>query len=250
MMNRLFVLMLGLLSLSLSATAQDVDVDKKTGLVQVDGVDAFYLTPKNKQLFVSDYSLENLQHKELAYLKYTSYPNVSYYYMVFTKTGNQCMLKDNIVLGNIKHLAKMIAGANLVQANAVSEEEERKFIILHNGTFIRDPAATPPPAVVEKIIVASDNQRKTQVADIMVKENKIYNSSELVGVFKKTTEQDVTYITVYNANDAMICKASHPDKNKDADWNLLLDDKAVTLLYNPSAPLEKLFKYLVEKGYL
>lgn len=240
-----------LLSATLSMQAQDLDVDKKTGLVQVDGKDAFYLTPKNKQFLESDFSLENLQHKELAYLKYTKYGNNSSYYMVFTKSGNQCSLYGINPLNSMKQIAKNVAGANLVQDNAVSEEEERKFIILHNGRFIKDPALSTPPPPTERVIAPVESKQvSTGPADISIKENKIYNNSEMVGVFKRASESGITTVSVYNSNDAMVCKATHTDGNDNADWNLLLDGKTVTLLYNSGAPLEKLFKYLAEKGYL
>ena len=46
-------------------------------------------------------------------------------------------------------LAKKIAGANLVQNEEVSFEEERKFVILNGGTIVNKPASNEP----EKIIV-------------------------------------------------------------------------------------------------
>lgn len=244
-MNKL-ILICSMLMLSITKlSAQEVDYDKTTGMVQVEGKDAFYLVSKNKKLMISDYSLQNMEHKELAYLKYTDYGGSSGYFMVFTHTGNQCSITGLGTFANAKQVAKIIAAANLVQKNEMSEEEERKFIILHNGTFI----STPAPA--EKIIIANDSRNTTtQPADISIKEDKIYNNSELVGFFKSTKEEGNTIISVYNNSDALICKASHADGNNNADWNLSLDGKTVTLLYNTSAPMERLFKYLAEKGYL
>ncbi|MES2702007.1 MAG: hypothetical protein V4649_05180 [Bacteroidota bacterium] len=231
--------------------AQNVDIDKKTNMVQVEGKDAFYLTPKNKQLMESDYSLENLQHQELAYLKMNKYGSNITYLMVFTKSGNQCTLTGFGTFGTLKHIAKTIAGANLVQDNVVSEEEERKFIILHNGTFLKDPSVVHAPQN-EKVIVVNNGDSKAArgPVDISLKENKIYNNSELVGIFKRIQENGATTIMVYNANDVKVCTAVHPDNNDNADWTLQLDGKGVTLLYYAPAPLEKLFKYLAEKGVL
>lgn len=238
------------------AMAQDVDVDKSTGLVKVDDQEVFYLTAKNKSLMESDFSLENLQHEELAYLKlvkgekYNSGGGTSTtinYQMVFTKTGNQCMLTGFGMLSIIKPLAKRIAGANLVKDGKVSDAEERKFILLNNGTFLKPIA---PAANNERVIVVNDNPKPSGPADISLKDNNIYNNSEMVGIFKRIVEGDMTVISVYNANDALICKATHPTANEDADWSLQLDGKAVAILYNKAAPLEKLFKYLVEKGHL
>lgn len=247
-MKKLILFLSLLAATQLTLLAQDIDINKETGLVQVDGKDAFYLVSKNKQLMESDYSLQNLQHSELAYCKFQKYGSETAYYMVFTRSGNQCTLTGFGTFNNLKRLTKMIAGANLVQNNEVSEAEERKFIILHGGSFVQ---STPVAAPAEKILVVNnDRQASKQPADISIKENKIYNNSEMVGIFKRTSEGGISTISVYNMNDALVCKATHPDNNDNADWNMVLDGKSVTLLYNPATPLEKLFKYLAEKGYL
>lgn len=231
--------------LSVAAIAQDVDVDKTSGLVTVDGKQAFYLTPKNKSVMHSDFALENLQHEELAYLKYTSAGNSAFFQMVFTKTGNQCNLSNFSMFSVMKPLAKQIAGANLVQNGVVSPTEERKFIILHNGNFLQDPAPQP-----ERVVYNEAPKAPAGPADIALKENNIYNNSELVGVFRRTMDENkITTISVYNNTDALVCKASHPNDDN-ADWTILADGQTSSILYNPANPLEKLFKYLVEKGIL
>jgi len=248
-MKKIVSIVVALVCAALPILAQDVDVDKSTGMVTVDGKETFFLTPKNKQLIESDYSLENLQHKELAYLKRVKWGNDVAYNMVFTVSGNQCNITGFGTFGTTKHLAKKIAGASLVQNNEVSEQEERKFIILHHGTFVKDPAVVQAPPT-QRMPVAQPDTRNIPPADISIKENKIYNNSEMVGIFKRASENSKTVISVYNANDAMICKATHPDGNDNADWDLVLEGKTVTLLYNAEKPLEKLCKYLAEKGYL
>ncbi len=247
-MKKILFFVTMLFCVQLVALAQDIDINKETGMIQVESKDAFYLMPKNKQLMESDYSLQNLQHQELAYCKLVKYGSGFGYYVVFTKSGNTCNLSGFSTFGVLKRLAKIIAGANLVQNNVVSETEERKFVTLYGGTFMQ---ATPPPAP-EKVVVVNNDTRQAakQPADISVKENKIYNNSEMVGVFKRTSEAGITTVAVYNMNDALVCKATHQDNNDNADWNMVLDGKGVTLLYNPMSPLEKLFKFLAEKGYL
>jgi len=235
---------------------QKVEVDKHTGLVKVNGKESFYLTEKNKSLMQNDFALENLDHKELAYLKYED--EVHYtsggkktstrFLMVFTESGNQCYLDGfNIITGYIKPIAKRIAGANLVQDGAISDMEERKFIMLHNGTFVQEAA----PQQAERTIVVNNTRPENNVrADISLKENKIYNNSELVGVFKRTAENGITTISVYNNNDVLICTATHEDGNDNADWNIQYDGNTATILFNAATPLEKLFAYLVEKSIL
>ncbi|RZA02170.1 MAG: hypothetical protein EOP47_07980 [Sphingobacteriaceae bacterium] len=232
------------------AIAQDVDVDKTTGLVKVDDKETFYLTPKNKSMMESDFSLENLQHEELAYLKLTKCNtgsgNSINYQMVFTQTGDQCMLSGFGTFSIIKPLAKKIAGAGLVKNGKISDVEERKFILMNNGTFLKSPASAP----TEKVVVVDNTPKNNGPADISLKGTSIYNTSELVGIFKTSEDGDISTLSVYNNNDALVCKATHPRNNEEADWNLQLDGKTVTLLYNKNAPVEKLMKYLVEKGYL
>ena len=239
--------------------AQKVEVDKQSGLVTVNGTEAFYLEPKSINFMNNDYSLQNLEHKELAYLKYTpveryrsngTTSNDDEYLMVFTQTGNQCTLTGfGMIMGTIKPMAKKIAAANLVQNGEVSSIEERKFITLHKGSFVN----TPVPAQTAKLpTVISNNEGPKNIApaDISLKNSSIYNHSELVGVFKRVEEEGNTVITIYNPTDALIARATHPTANENADWSVSWDGHTSTILFNPDAPLEKLFKYLVEKGIL
>lgn len=238
-----------------TAGAQDMDIDKKTGLVRVDGQDAFYLTVKNKSIMQNDFALENLNREELAYLKYEEAvrytsrgeKSITNYLMVFSKSGNQCYLTGfNMITGIMKPIAKSIAAAKLVQNGAISLAEERKFIVLHNGTFVKESL----PQQAERVVVMNEQPKNTTPADISMKQNNIYNNSELVGIFKRTVEAGISTISVYNNNDVLVCKATHEDGNENADWNIQSDGKSITILYNSAAPLEKLFKYLVEKNIL
>jgi hypothetical protein len=240
----------------LPAHGQKVEVDKHTGLVKVDGKESFYLTEKNKSIMQSDFALENLDHKELAYLKnedeveYTSggKKTSTRFLMVFTESGNQCYLTGfNLITGYIKPIAKRIAGANLVQDGAVSDMEERKFIVLHNGTFVKEAA---PQQAERTIVVNNTRPANNTPAAISLRENKIYNNSELVGVFKRLVENGISTLSVYNSNDVLVCSATHEDGNENADWHIQYDGNTATILFNTAAPLEKLFAYLVEKGIL
>ncbi|HTN44937.1 MAG TPA: hypothetical protein VL098_01230 [Flavipsychrobacter sp.] len=255
-MKKIILIVVAFLAINSSLRAQDVEVDKKTGLVKVEGQDAFYLTPKNKSMMQNDFALENLNHEELAYLKYeegvrytsSGEHSTTNFLMVFTKSGNQCYLTGfSLISGYMKPIAKKIAGANLVQNGVISLTEERKFIVLNNGTFVKE---SPTPVPTERVIVTSEQPRTHIIADIALKENKIYNNSELVGIFKRSMEGNINIISVYNNNDVLVCKATHEDGNDNADWNIQTEGKNTTLLYNNATPLEKLFKYLVEKAIL
>jgi hypothetical protein len=240
--------------------AQDIIVDKKTGLVKVDGKDAFYLTPTNKTFLSKDLRLENINHKELAYIRTEDHaPNRPGEGLTFTfsATGNYCDASDYVSFNTSKTLARAIVAARLIVNDEISEEAERKFIVIHKGTFLKDPDA-PRPAEVNVTVnnntpAANNNASATppQPADILVKENRIYNNSELVGSFKKSVSGPLDVISVYSKDDTKVADAKHVTNDNNADWDIILaDGKKVTVLYNTTTPLEKLFKYLVEKGHL
>ncbi len=143
------ILALALLLQILPAIAQKIEVEKKTGLITVDGTPSFYLTSRNRILFNADYALENLQHQELAYLKYLQQPTYSpasgnstetYYAMTFSQSGNSCELHGFTSFSVIKSLGRSIAAARLIQNNVISREAERKFVMMYNGVFIQDPS--------------------------------------------------------------------------------------------------------------
>jgi hypothetical protein len=240
--------------------AQDIIVDKKTGLVKVDGKDAFYLVPTNKTFLSKDLRLENINHKELAYIRSENIQEgQTRQYMTFTfsATGNYCDASDYISFNTSKTLAKAIVAARLIVNDEISEDAERKFIVMHKGSFLKDPNA-PKPAEVN--VTVNNNTAAAgsgtpaapaQPADILIKENRIYNSSELVGSFKKSVSGTLDVISVYSKDDTKVADAKHVANDNNADWDIVLaDGKKVTVLYNATTPLEKLFKYLVEKNYL
>jgi hypothetical protein len=251
---------LSFITLTISLYAKGaVDIDKKTGLVSSDGVSLFYLVAKNTQLFTSDYSLENLDHQELAYLKRIETPvyrngsraNDVSYQMVFGKTGNSCYINDGFgtFVSASKNLARVIHGAGLVHDNAISFESERKFVLLHNGLFMNDPRNNGDQAPI-KVTSIEAPKIPIKTADIFIKESKIYNHSELVGLYKMNSENGLDVVKVYNSMDVMVCTATHATGNNNDDWHLKMEDKQSTILYSPNDALEKLFKYLAEQGAL
>lgn len=242
--------------LCLVSFSQNVEVEKSSGLVKVGGQDAFYLIKKSKGLLGgADLSLQNLNKTELALfavkdvsdLPYSQQGNHvgTFYKVTFPGTGNSANIFPDAFSG-IKAIAKKIVDAGLVKENQIDPNAERQFVVSNDGKIFREPVTV----VVNTAPVANTNAPKAP-ADILIKENKIYNNSELIGSFKKSTDaNNITTISVYNKDDSKVATATHNDADANADWNLstTVDGKATQLLYNSSAPLEKLFKYLAEKG--
>lgn len=242
-----------------TAWAQKVEVDKKSGLVTVDGQASFYLIPKKKVLWQSDYALENLDHRELAYLKVEQaekwnnttrqYESASYYGITFSQSGNYCQIRDFNSLSVVKSLAKEIAAARLVQNGDISPEAEQKFVVMHNGTFLRDPNAAP--AVVVNV-GASQPAATGSIppANISLSGEKIYNHDELIGSIRVKNDQGFTIVDIYNRTDAKVATARHKE-NSDEDWEVqLATGNPVSLRYYSQDSAQRLLKFLVEKGYL
>jgi hypothetical protein len=252
------------LLVALNITAQDVSLDKKTDLVTVDGKPSFYIFITQKRgLGVSDYSLQNLEKKELASfspIKGDVYNNITHRYdettylqIVFSKTGNSAVIKELNAFGVQKSLAKTVAKALLVKDNDIDAEAERNFIVKLKGVFLKDPNAPQINVTVNAPPTnASTNTPPSVPADISIKANNIYNNSELAGSFKKSISADsVLTIITYNKKDEKVATATYTYKNPDADWVVMFADGVKSsVLYNTNTPLEKLFKYFWEKGLL
>ena len=239
--------------------AQDVDVDKSSGLVQVDGRDAFYLKVTNKSFGSKDFVLTNLDGEELAYLKYDSRPNNTwnsttrqynsdvFYGITFSKSGNYC----EIILRSFsmaKFLAKQIASARLIHNGQISADDEQKFVVMHNGTFLKNPNAGPAVIVNNVPPARSGNDAPKRTADISISGDKIYNNDELLGTFKSEQAQGIQNLTIYNPSDVATIRAMRRSDG-DGDWEITVQGRKTTIRYHADAPLQKLFTRLVENGY-
>ena len=253
------ILTLLLICFSIAVFAQEVDVDKSTGLVKVNGIDSFYAIKKNKAMFSFDISIQNKNKEELAFLKYFDVNTLSweergtrsglYYRLTFSKTSNTVNVFPG--MSTLKWVAKMVVTNKLIVNNEIEPAAERLFVVSNKGNLFQDPNPAPINVIINNPAATNTTATKTPAAEILIKGFNIYNNSELIGTFKKNVSADsVQFINVYKKDDNKVCTATHSLKLPDADWDIrFTDDKLITLLYNPSQPLERLFKFLVEKGY-
>jgi hypothetical protein len=238
--------------------AQSVDIDKSTGLVKVDDKDCFYLIKTNKTFLTTDFSLQNLNKEELAYLKSVDVNTLpwdergnhqgQFLRMTFISTTNTLNIFPDAFDG-IKQLAKRIAKAKLIVDNQIDPKAERIYVVSNNGKIFKEP--TSP---VQVVINNTTPNAGTIAAKISIKANNIYNNDELVGTFKKTTDSatNVLYLSVYNKDGVKAIIAKRQNNVKDADWEITVaaTNKTNQVLYSEENPLEKLFKYLIEKSLL
>jgi|GEM_PF-1447321 len=248
----------------ITAYTQSVDYDRGTNLVKVNNIDSFLLVKKNKDLFNFDLSLQNRRGEELAYLKEVQIQHwdpvskeqkaEQYFIVTFNQTGNYCKLPDN-GFNETKWVAKQIVAAGLIVNNTIEPSAERRFIISYKGFFNNDntamaPAINYPPPAADYPPPGNNTVSST---GILIKANRIYSNDEMIGSFKNVTSYDnYQTIQVYNKDGFNIAEASHPNGNNEADWQVKLinERRTITLLFNPDQPLEALFRYFLNKGYL
>jgi hypothetical protein len=143
-MKALLFSFLLLFSAITSSFAQKVTFDKKTGLISVNGAPSFYLIGRQRAVFQADFSLENLQHRELAYLKVLQqrifspiygFTTETFYVMNFTESGNYCEIHGLPGFSMFKALGREIVAARLVQGDRILPQAEQHFIRVNGGRF-------------------------------------------------------------------------------------------------------------------
>jgi hypothetical protein len=241
--------------------AQNIDVDKNSGLVKIDGKDSFYLIKKNKILFNFDVSLQNLNKQELAYFaqknvnELPDYLRVThtagtFYFVTFSETANTAYLFP-ISFSALKGLARQIVTGNLIKDQQIDQKAERAFVVSHDGNVMQEPQAIQVNVNTDNNPPAASTSAPVDIT-ITVKENSIYDNDQLIGSFKESVKDSLSTISVYNTSDVKIAIATHNDADANADWNVTVpsDNSTYQFLYNQSSPWEKLFKALVSKGLL
>jgi hypothetical protein len=228
--------------LGFTAFCQDFEIDKKSGLVTVDGKDMFYMVSKKHDLFTKDFSLQDLKNNELVFFTYTSVDKPRHYYdqekekdvfyrAVFTKSGSTCNIPFEGAFGSMKSLVKKVVAANLVTKNGISQEEERKFVTMYGGYF-------------------RSSAPEYKAAAIVLDGTKIFNGKNLIGSFKKIEAGQQTVITVYSTSGLVVCNASYSKTANGGDWLINVNGQEKSFLYDSTAPFEKLFAYLADAKLL
>ena len=261
-------LFLVLLITTLAGFAQKIAVNKETGLVKVNNVASFYLAPVTVGFMKKDYSLQNLQHNEIAYLKAIQVIDYSAndlnnqresaFQFTFRNTGNFCNI-SGIGFSVMKFLAKKIIENKLIVNNQFNPGAEKQFIVSNGGTIVKENSRVE---FNETAFTPNENKETKQTENkpsvITIKENAVYNNNEPVGSFKKEVvaanqnNSSTETIYIYAKDDTKVATAQHLLNDQNADWHIFIlsTEKKVTILYNSINPLEKLFKYLVDKNIL
>lgn len=232
----------------------------KDGLVTASGKKVFYLVSKSDVPWESDYALEDMQHRQLAYFKfakgyhYTSNSNthleVQYYKLTFTKDGAHCEVRDYMKYGNTisKALATVIVNAKLVKNGSIDAAAEKKFVLANNGFMT--PAKEDTSTGISNSAVPH-NDTDSLNGTILLKDGFIYYEQQIIGTYKKTDiDTDLVSVQVFSVSRNKVAEVTHV--SGEAEWRVVtvVDQERVQVPYDKSNPLKELFRYLLKKRYL
>ncbi|TCJ14484.1 hypothetical protein EPD60_10880 [Flaviaesturariibacter flavus] len=253
-MKRTFFLSLLLLAANL-LRAQDIDVDRKTGLVTLNGREFCYIVPTSKGQ-VKQFNVQNLQHRDLIFVsenegKRYNPQTQTYegddYRVVFLDTRNWCTTMGRGLGHNNYHkIARMLVAERLLQDGAVVPESERLFVRKNHGVFNTriEPA--------ESVGKAGTGIEAPAAGQVRIAGDKAYLGDRVIGSFRgnRTESTGEEAYTIYGPDDVQVATILRADQK--ADWRITIpaENKSYMLRYYPDRAVERLFQSLVEKGYL
>lgn len=260
MRNLLAFILMGLWASNV--LAQNIEYDKKTGLVMVDGKAAFYFTLVGKAID-PDFKLENLDHKELAFYKsmqigekYNTFSGkmqgVYVYRVTFSNSLNTCDVEMNMT----KFIVKDIVNYSLVKNGEIDPSAEERYVLGNGGQLQRNNEPSKVVVNVGSQEVAAPTKAPNPLddisfEDISIENDQIYKKGKLTGSYKINTTDGTTTVTVYDAADNKVALASHID-NSDNDWNatIMETNQKMEIRYYTQAVLNRLFFSLIQKNIL
>ena len=253
-MKYLVIVAIAFLSFT-NSYAQNVQV-ANDGLVKVNNKGVFYIKAKNFSApGQTDYALENLKHKELAYFKLMityhydsttrSHFEIQYYILIFDNTGGSCDVRNYHNSNTIvKSLARLVLGAHLVDGDHIDEQAEKDFILSYNG-FLSPEAVDSSDKT--KLLSSGDSA----TGSITIKENVVYYNTTVAGTFTKTAiDSDMQLVMVYATNKAKVAEVTYIKGQPYWSVVTVMDEERNTTPYDKEKPIESLFRYLIGKKYL
>lgn len=143
------LLVLGLLILmNFTMNAQDMDYDKKTGIVTAGGVEQFKMEEIKSPTFygMDDIFIKNTAGKELMFLKMDEYndpqrvsssnTNGREIYIQINFLNDATTAEVNYYVRN-KKIAELIYDAKLIVNGEIDPEAQKKFIMVHGNRFTK-----------------------------------------------------------------------------------------------------------------
>jgi hypothetical protein len=245
-----------LLLFSITVCAQEIDVNRKTGLVTVNGKEYCYIQPASKGA-VKQFNVQNLQHQDLIFISENEgrqYDRETQsfvgddYRIVFLGTHNWCTAKsDGIGFNNFQKIARLLVKEQLLQDNAVLPESERLFIRKNHGIFATRIEPATRPVRPSSATTPKDTSNASFVYVDMLDGDKFLRNGKVVGTYSRAATTPET-IHFYSADDVKVATAVR----RDDEWELSTntDGKKVTLRYYSTGTIDRLFGYLLQRGYL
>lgn len=135
--------------------SQKQKVTLEDDTIQVDGKNYAIIEKKSGMSF--DFTIKTLDGKEQIYFQFLEYNNpnkinsgnpkgrITYYEVTFFGTGQKCEVQSP---GTKKGVAKLVVENNLITANEVNAESEKKLILIHGMKYSKEKETLNGPSVI------------------------------------------------------------------------------------------------------
>lgn len=248
---RIFVLAL---LTQLAATAQDVDVSK-SGLVTVDGQDAFKIEGKMGMVNTS-FSVYNIEGELLISADGRSENN----FMTVTFSGNNSSLDYPLTIGLKKAFAKDLARMHVIKDGQLNPDGMKRFIAKYNGRADRDMVLTDRNTNNTVVVLDQSGPRMVQRnrnAPVHIRGKMIVQDNKELGMIEFNQEASQGHVFYYfNVSDLDgVTVANATKKMSDSEVEIVTQNRIYSIQASNSnsnrVALEKLIvEELIRRGVL
>lgn len=235
-----------LMAIAIHGYTQKVTIIDSSDLVIIDGTEMFYLLQhKSDHPLFSSFELQNLKKKTIAIFEYGQRPfsikegeidYQNFYKISFPETGDFC---EDTFLPSVnmqRVVAKKIYLNKLIENDELNFENEKTYVMKNRG-FVSNTT----PTTISK---PSTDKQLTLV------DNNVHNSNGLLLMTKKENIADHDAYSLYDKDGEKIAFVSRQISTNE-DWKITMNDKVLTLLFNPSEePLLYITRFLISKKLL
>jgi len=229
-----------------AAHSQTRKIEEDDGIIKVDGQPY----AKISKIYAgfpgfNHFSIKSLSNVELIFMKgydkvtgrkwdekAKKYRDVTstFYDIKFVGSGGMVTVNDWL---SQKDAMKIVVEYSLIKDNAIDPASEAKYIRTFRGY---SPPKPKGPIVINGDLITQD---ENVLAKFLIKNSTSASSEEIM------------VISIYSTNGEKIASAEAPIVNA-LEWTVqtISDGKTTSILYSSPEEKEKLFKWLLDKGYL
>ncbi|RYY88572.1 MAG: hypothetical protein EOO15_08555 [Chitinophagaceae bacterium] len=241
--------------------AQSFDYDRESGQVSVKGKPVFLLVKNNGAL---NYSVRSMGGLELiavsnGEMNREGRGDMPGYKFTFSHSGSACsFMPTGMGFTAPKLIIGTILRNQLIAADTVNEEGERKFVEANRGQFFaatarqaRATSQAPPIANPAPAPASAAPAAMATAGSLRLEGDKAYLGTRLLASFRDQNEGSSRIVNIYGTDDVLVARAAR-SLPENGDWSIELSPTktSLQLRYYNDRSLERIFEFLLAKGHL